>query len=84
MKVGAYGANAFPMLFTQCNSHSLKYFVAHVNGHCEGTCVNIKLWSFSHAHTFIKRIWFITMEHGMDHIVEGWATCLWTHDITLQ
>jgi hypothetical protein len=24
-------------------------FVAHVNGHYEGTCVNTKLWSFSHA-----------------------------------
>jgi hypothetical protein len=43
------GANAFPMLFTWQNSHSPKYFVAHVNGHCEGTCVNTKLWSFSHA-----------------------------------
>ncbi len=29
-----------------CNEiHSLKYFVAHVNGHYEGTCVNTKLWS---------------------------------------
>jgi hypothetical protein len=24
---------------------------------------------------------FITMEHGMDHIMEGWVTCLWTHNI---
>ncbi len=38
MELGVYGANAFPMLFTWWNSHSPKYFVAHVNGHCEGTC----------------------------------------------
>ncbi len=81
MELGAYKANAFPMLFTWWNSHSPKYFVAPVNGHCEGTCVNTKLWSFSHAQTFFKRISFITVEHGMDHIVEGWITCLWTHDI---
>ncbi len=81
MELGAYGANAFPMLFMRWNSYSPKYFVTHVNGHCKGTCVNTKLWSFSHAHTFIKRISFITMKHGMNHIVEGWVTCLWTHDI---
>ncbi len=52
-----------------------------MNGHCEGTCVNTKLWSFSHAKTFLKRISFIIVEHGMDHIMEGWVTCLQTHDI---
>ncbi len=31
--------------------------------------------------TFLKRISFINVEHGMDHIVEGWVTCLQTHDI---
>ncbi len=31
--------------------------------------------------TFIKKISFITVEHGMDHIMEGWVTCLLTHDI---
>ncbi len=31
-----------------------------MNGHCKGTCVNTKLWSFSHAQTFLKRISFIT------------------------
>ncbi len=35
-----------------------------MNGHCEGTCVNTKLWSFSHAQTLFKRISFITIEHG--------------------
>jgi hypothetical protein len=56
-----------------CNEiHSLKYFVAHVNGHYEGTCVNTKLWSLSYAQTFLKKISFITVEHDMDHIVEGW------------
>ncbi len=58
-----------------------KIFVAHVNEHYEGTCVNTKLQSFSHAQTFLKKISFITMEHGMDHIVDGWVTCLQTHDI---
>jgi hypothetical protein len=81
MELGAYEANTFPMSFMQWNSHSPKYFVAHVNGHCEGTSVNIRLWSFSHAQTFLRRISFITVEHGMDHIVEGWITCLRTHDI---
>ncbi len=79
--VWAYGANTFPMLFTQWNSHWLKYIVAHVNGHCKGTCVYTKLWSFSHAQIFLRRISFITVEHGMDHIVEGCVTCLRTHDI---
>ncbi len=52
-----------------------------VNGNCEGTCVNTKLWSISHAQTFLKRISFIIVEHGMDHVVEGWVTCLRTHNI---
>jgi len=47
--------------------HSLKYFVAHVNGHCKGTSVYTKLWSFSHAQTFFMRISFITVEHDIDH-----------------
>jgi hypothetical protein len=34
-----------------------------------------------HAQTLFKRVSFITIEHGMDHIVKGWVTCLWTHDI---
>ncbi len=49
MELGVYITNTFPMSFMWWNSHSSKYFVAHVNGHCEGTCVNTKLWSFSHA-----------------------------------
>ncbi len=81
MELGVYRANAFLMLSMWWNSHSLKYFVAHVNGHCEGTCVSTKLWSFSHAKIFLRRISFITMEHDMDHIVEGWVTFLRTHDI---
>jgi hypothetical protein len=59
----------------------IEIFVAHVNGHCKETCVNTKLWSFSHAQTFLRNISFIIMEHGMDHIVKGWVTCLRTHDI---
>jgi len=55
----------------QWNSHSPKYFVAHVNGHCKRTCVNTKLWWFSNAWILLKMISFITMEHGMDHILEG-------------
>jgi hypothetical protein len=65
MELEVYKANAFPMSLMQWNSHSLKYFVAHVNGHCERTCVNTKLSSFSHAQTFFKRISFIIVEHGM-------------------
>jgi hypothetical protein len=61
--------------------HSQKYLVAHVNGCCERTCANIKLWWFSHAQTLFRKISFITVEHGMDHIMEGWITCFWTHNI---
>jgi hypothetical protein len=46
-----------------------------------GNSVNTKLRSFSHAQTFLKMTSFIIVEHGMDHIVEGWVTCLRTHDI---
>jgi hypothetical protein len=31
---------------------------------------------FSHAQTLIKRISLIIVEHGMDHIVKGWVSCL--------
>ncbi len=58
-----------------------KYFVAHMNGHCKGTCVNTKLWSFSHAQTFFKRISFNIVKHGMDHIMKGSITCLQTQNI---
>jgi hypothetical protein len=70
MELGAYRAIIFPTSFMWWNSDSPKYLVPHVNGYCEGTCVNTKLCWFLHAHTLFKRISFIIVEHGMDHIVE--------------
>ncbi len=47
---GIWGiANTFTTSLMQWNSNSPKYLVAHVNGRCEGTCVNTKFWWFSHA-----------------------------------
>ncbi len=47
---GAWGiANTFPTSLMWWSSDSPKYLVAHVNGRCEGTCVNTKFWWFSRA-----------------------------------
>ncbi len=40
-----------------------------------------KIVVISHTQTLFMNISFIIVEHGIDHIVEHWVTCLWTHDI---
>jgi hypothetical protein len=49
-------------------------FVAHVNGRCTETCVNIKLPFFLHVSISLKKISFNIVGHGMDLIVKGFAT----------
>jgi hypothetical protein len=47
---GIWGiTNTFPTSLMRWSFDSPKYFVPHVNGCCEGTCVNTKFWWFSHA-----------------------------------
>jgi len=50
--------------------------VAHVNGHCVETCVNIKLPFFLHLPISLKKISFNIVGHGMDLIVEVLLLCL--------
>jgi len=53
-------------------------FVAHVNGHCMETCVNIKLPFFLHVWISLKKISFNIVGHGMDLIMEVLLPCLRT------
>ncbi len=59
-----------------CNMH-----VAHVNICCEKNCVNNRLQLFSHASILCKKLSLSIVEHGMNLIVEGWHSCLQTHNI---
>jgi len=53
-------------------------FVAHMNGCCVETCVNIKLSFFLHVLITLKKISFNIVRHDMDIIVEVLLPCLWT------
>jgi hypothetical protein len=52
--------------------------VAHVNGRCVETCVNIKLPFFLHVPISLKKISFNIVGHGMDLIMKVLLPCLRT------
>jgi len=53
-------------------------FVAHVNGRCMETYVNIKLPFFLHVPISLNKISFNIVGHGMDLIMEVLLPCLRT------
>jgi len=75
---GWYEANNIRIWHIRSHFFSPSMLVAHVNGCCMETCVNIKLPFFLHVPISLKEISFNIMGHGFDMIMEVLLPCLQT------
>ncbi len=75
---GLYKANNIRIWHIRSHFLSPNMLVAHVNGRCVETCINIKLPFFLHVPISLRKISFNIMGHGMDLIMKVLLPCLWT------